>query len=383
MINTSFDFTLGIAPKGSSIQRDMQYIKAALLYADTISLISPTAFAYFYLTDESDRKDEKTILKLIEKVMPLWELSDPAEAAKAQSAVREVGEIINSKKWKSAPMPLKLEIRSGMKKFGSDISNTLSMMLGESNCSDLIKLVKAKKIKLYKFENQIFDKEAIIIDEFFKILSQTIADSKTYPLFDEGSNNLIDAAVRENKISLNDVNADQAKHAGLANNLMVSLPTFELSTVDEILDIRNELESPLVRFRSKVISFNQDIQSLPWSDDFEPECIKLYHKEIAPAILEIDELTKDSSFLKNLGYKLLSDESILKAAGGLAIAVAASGVMSAFTSTMASDTAIYAAGGAYAASKVANTYKEFKEKKKNTQRKDLYFYYKAGKLLTK
>ena len=42
-----------------------------------------------------------------------------------------------------------------------------------------------------------------------------------------------------------------------------------------------------------------------------------------------------------------------------------------------------AAGGAITATKIASAYSEYRKNKKDIQRKDLYFYHKAGKELEK
>lgn len=109
---------------------------------------------------------------------------------------------------------------------------------------------------------------------------------------------MIKSAIEEKIITLNKSSEFEAKHAKLAGNLLIALPSFEFATTDEILDIRKELEKPLVRFRSKLLAYDAEIQSMPWDEEFQFECIKLYQQEVAPAVLEIDELTKESSFIK-------------------------------------------------------------------------------------
>lgn len=42
-----FNFTIVVVPDSMSINQDMRFIKAALLYSDTITLVSPMASTYF------------------------------------------------------------------------------------------------------------------------------------------------------------------------------------------------------------------------------------------------------------------------------------------------------------------------------------------------
>lgn len=375
----SIDFTIAIAPRATSIEQDMLYVKSALLYADTITLISPMASTYFDLTNEADRKNEKTIISLMDKVLPFCRASNPAYCQEIAPTLAQIKDLVSSKKYKAVSMKMKLPMITALRTFGNEIAEKTTELLGSDNCAELVSLVKSGKVKLYNFQSEFADDA--YIREFYLFLKRALENSNTFPLFDDQSNNLIKSAINDNLIVLNDVNRFNATHAGMTNNILVSLPSFEYATVDEILDIRKELEKPLVRFRSKALSYSDDIQSMPWDETFRNECVRLYQKEVAPAILEIEELTKESGFLKNLGYNIISDNSILKTVGGIGISIASAGAISAFSGVVSFDTAILATGGAYATSKIATAYREYKANQNDIQKKDLYFYYKAGELL--
>lgn len=377
----SIDFTIAIAPKATSIEQDMLYIKSALLYADTITLISPMASTYFDLTNEADRKNEKTIISLMDKVLPFCRASDPTYCQEIEPTLTKFKDLVLSNKYKSVPMKIRLPAINALKKFGNEVTKTITEMLGVDDCAELVSLVKSGRVKLYNFQSEFAADD--YIREFYLFLKRSVKNSNTFPLFDDQSNGLIKSAINEDLIVLNDVNRFNATHSGMANNLLLSLPSFEYATVDEILDIRKELENPLVRFRSKALSYSDDIQSMPWDETFQHECIRLYQKEIAPEIIEIEELTRESGLLKNLGYNIISDNSVLKTVGGIGIGIASASAISAFSDVASFDTAILATGGAYATSKIATAYKEYKDKQKDIQKKNLYFYYKAGKLLKK
>ena len=55
----SMDFTVAVASNSMTIEQDMTFIKAALLYSDTITLVSPVASTYIELTDNANKKNEK------------------------------------------------------------------------------------------------------------------------------------------------------------------------------------------------------------------------------------------------------------------------------------------------------------------------------------
>lgn len=377
---TSMDFTVAVVPDLISIEQDMIYIKSALLYSDTITLASPVASLYFQLTDNANDRNEKSLYHLIEKVIPLCQKADPELCVNIEDVYEELGELIRSGQYNSLPMNIRYSIKKTLQEFSNMIKEVMTQNLGKENCETLKRLIKLKKVRLYKFQNSINNDDDYAI-EFYDVLKKSVCDKKTFPLFDKLSNDLIKAAINDGIITLNDINEFGTKHAKLANELIITLPSFEYATVDEILDIRKELNNPLVRFRNKLLSFDNEIQSMPWDDDFRLECMKLYQQEVAPAILEIDELTRESSFLKNLGYSFLTDESAVKNAGGLILTVAMAGAVSALSDILSSGQALITSTGAYTASKIATAFKEYKEKQNEISRKDMYFYYKAGKLL--
>lgn len=375
----TFDFTIAVVPKGASIHQDMLFIKSALLYADSITLISPMASTYFELTNDSNIKNEKNLLNLLEKVIPLCQKVDPTKIEGMLPVILQLKDIIYSKQYASIPMNVKISLISALKKFGIEISQALSNLLGEEDCKELENLIKISKVILHKFSGAILDDD--FANEFFKILIDSVNNLNTFPLFDEQSNNLIKAAVNENVVILNNASRFNVKHAKISSDLLISLPSFEFATIDEILDIRKELEKPLVRFRRKMLSYNDEIQAMPWDEDFRNECFNLYHKDIAPAVLEIDELTRETSFIKNLSYNFLSDSLALKNIGGLVISIAAAGVISSF-GKIAPNEAMIAGGGAFVISEITKAYKKSRDTQGQIAKKDMYFYYKASNMLT-
>jgi len=373
-----FDFTIAVQPEVTSINKELQYIKSVLLYADRIILISPMAYMYTQLYTGEAAFDEKRILKLLKFILPICEEQEPETYRDGMNIMGQLSKLLDSKQYKTIPLAQRIGFRNELKRFMQEIDGTFLAIMGESQTMDLNRLIKSGKLILQKFEHSLADVDGCV-SEYFGYLMKSVKTS--LPLFDEASNELMRTAVKSKIINLSESEKRKITHAGVSDNLLQRLPSFDVASVDEILDIRKELNHALVRFRSKVIAYSENIQALPWDDDFEHECSTLYYQEIAPAVLEIDELTKENGFLKNLVGKVADDGKFLKSAGGLVIGVAAAGVIPSLAQAISTDTAMLAAGGAWATTKIAAAYKEYQEKKREIAKKDLYFYYKAGKLL--
>lgn len=374
-----FDFTVAIAPS-DNIEQELQYIKAALLYADKITLISPLAYLYSQLSSQSNHLSEKDVVRMIEYALPLCRKQEPVLYQNGLSAIGQLKSLLYSPKYRSVKYVDRIKIRKELLDYAAKIDSVLLEILGEEDTKELQILLKSKKLVLQPFEHDLTDLLGIT-REYFGMLGKSIKSS--FPLFDETSSKLMSAAVSARIVQLNDMDKRKITHAGLSEKMIRQLPSFERASVDEILDINKELNGPLTRFRAKMLTYSDNIQSLPWDDHFEEECSLLYHKEIAPELQEIEELTHENSFVKNLGREIISDGSFLKTAGGLVVGIAAAGIIPSFTQSISSDVTILATGGACATTKIAAAYNDYRKNKKEIEKKDLYFYYKAGKILEK
>lgn len=68
-MKNQFDFTIAITPNGPNLDREIQYIKSALLYADSITLISPVAEMYVDYTSDKYKKDRDSVFWAISTIL--------------------------------------------------------------------------------------------------------------------------------------------------------------------------------------------------------------------------------------------------------------------------------------------------------------------------
>ena len=375
----SFNFTVAVVPNNFNINTELQYIKSALLYADEITLISPIAYLYTLITNDMNFKNERDAYESIKRIIPFIKSSNGKTYSELNAYMSECSKILFENK-KTVPMKAKMQLRNVLFRGALDAATILEGNIGLSQCQELKLLLASKKLKLSPFKHMISDVDEVV-PEYFRMLTDAIKNS--YPIFDSISNEVMRTAVNARVVNLSEFDKKKIQHAGVSDNLLQKLPNFSDASIDEIIDIRNDLSIPLVRFRSQMLKFSDDIQSCPWDKDFEFECIQLYAKEIAPAIQEIDELTKDASFVKNLARNSLVDSNLIKSASGLIISIAAAGVFSAYSNVVSSGIAIGTATLAWTAEKIASTYVKMQDSNKEITKKDLYFYYQAGNLLKK
>jgi len=327
----SFEFTVALVPNTTSFSRELQYLKAALLYSDKVRLISPVAYIFLQLTDENYSLNDASVLKHINSVMPFIKAVDANFYAEVTPVLNEMAPFFRYKDERRLSYANRLKIdrelaqlRAPLLEVSKKIFDTARTLIGSDECQELNTLIRKNKVIIEPFEWDFDDTDAGVY-AYFRKLQKAVRSS--YPLFDEDSNQLMRAAVNENIINLSEVERKRITHASLADNYIQRLPSFEEATADEILDIKKELAQSVVRFRSGMIAYTNEIQSLPWDRDFPAECALLYDQKIAPAVLEIEEATRANTFIKNVGRKFFTDDGAWKSTGGMVASIATAGVI--------------------------------------------------------
>lgn len=85
---------------------------------------------------------------------------------------------------------------------------------------------------------------------------------------------------------------------------MARLPTFPLATVDEVLDIRAELNPALTQFRSAMVTTAKNFTSAAWETGFEDEVHTAWVETVQPALESIDNTVRDDKSLSALAPML-------------------------------------------------------------------------------
>jgi hypothetical protein len=118
---------------------------------------------------------------------------------------------------------------------------------------------------------------------------------------------------------------------------MEYLPNFVNLRMDEVIDLRSKLSSPLVRFRSEIARMSEEFEARPLDPDFAQEVEDAWRARVEPALLEIRETLAEHGLLREVASIALGDPRrlILEAGGVIAAAhgqiLSLSGIMTAAT----------------------------------------------------
>ncbi len=139
---------------------------------------------------------------------------------------------------------------------------------------------------------------------FFEEFANHVLNTPTQLIFDREASASFSQFTQADASRI--TNQSQSKHTALAAQVFNKLPAFATATVDEIIDIRKELAGPLIRFRSAMLEFSDGIRFEPWTKDFVRDAELVILKEVAPAVLEIDEAVRTNRYVTQLAHKIPS-----------------------------------------------------------------------------
>jgi hypothetical protein len=151
-------------------------------------------------------------------------------------------------------------------------------------------------------------------------VGEVLADGATYPLLDDGLGDLVRAALSEGLFEVLPRAGVHARQAGAAAGFFEMLPSFPLAHIDEVLDIRKELEGPLKRFRGALAELTASMDAGAHDEAFVGELRDLWVTKVEPAMQEIRDLVNQHSFLRELIGQVTSAKDV--AATGIALAAA-------------------------------------------------------------
>lgn len=392
-------FTIGTVSSNIDMTEDINLIKSALLYADEIELIGMVEYAIFkYLPGLVNNA------KGLEELMTNWipflqsvEVPDRDNMIQqiqfAQEQLKTIEPIIKKKKYRNKQEILaQMQFNKAEKQVRDMLMQGIEEVLDQSGSGAIQPLIDQKVVSVFDYAYKDFEQNKLV-GGYFGNLLRTMREGTSYPLFDKASTDVISSVSTTKLLDIGHINAEVLRHAGVASNILMTLPTLEAASFDQLLDLKKDHTKELQQFRTAMYVFSEKMTLLPWDEDFEYECLKLYHTEVVPHIEEINEVMTETSVLKNIGAKAVKDEEVRKGAGyavaGLtSVITTSSNMMAAFGTlkdallglALISISPAMAKAFMKTISIVGEARKETKEAKKEAVKNVMYYYYLASKL---
>lgn len=378
-----FHITIGTSSSSTTrLDGDLRLVKAALLYGDQATLCSPSASLLLSLMGTGNLTTKQQ-MELLEAMLSQLELD--GERTKAYEQTFQSYKRLSKKHPTRDELLFKLKLEREIGRFWDSLSSQVRILAEASGAVGILDALNTGILELHPFQSFNRPKDAalgerdhleLIILEFFEVVSNAVADGSTYPLFNDTTGQVINSAIREGKISVPEGGTARGKHIGLAAGLLERLPLFDLATIQEILEIRDQLERPLIRFRAAMVQFSEQVRNAAWDTDFSSDVEQAFVRHVEPAVLDIEEATAANSYLGELTRKVVSRPFVVPSGSFLALAISQ---LSSLPDIVSQAFGI-SAGSLLIAH---DTFREWRERTKVVQQNQMYFYYDAGRRLLK
>lgn len=263
------------------VQHDVRMIKAALLYADRVKLVShQTAITLLGIRLDWDKlgRDEQ-IASIVDYILGGRgeAFIDPMVASTARTHMATYRRL----KGRASITLTKNERRQlqSLERFLDERRESMRgyyrMRAEQTGIDQIAELQCRGLLELHSFEQDLDDPVACAF-EFADVLTTAITDHRTYLMFDDDAAAVIREYLANTTREVPDTSIQRARQTGFAADLLDRLPNLEDAPISDIIQLRQELNGPLARFRSAMVQFADEEGSAPWEPGFVLEAQSVF-----------------------------------------------------------------------------------------------------------
>lgn len=367
-----------------SLQGEVRAIRAAILYADEIEVVSPATEMLIGMMDFADTSGAP-MLDLLKSLEPsvfeqlsgrgsdemknvlnlLPVLTDPAFAdVLDQFGGDEVDNLRRSVQ----------EAQEMMRDSTEQFREAMTAMYDHAGGPELTAAIKSGVVKIKPLFADGDDGSAdILIERYTTAIEELLVEGSRHMLLDQGTTQLADLLIKEKRVVPSALALPNAIESIVGTGIITRLPTFGETPADELLDLRKDLMTPLGRYRRSVAMLGGKMRTGPFDGDTEAEVEHLYLTEIEPALAELREQLAEHGLVREfanaIGANLRAVVGGAVTVPGLVVGIqSATDLAAAATAGLASMPAL--AGGAAALFRAKQAQKEALT---NVARHDLYY----------
>ncbi|WME23763.1 hypothetical protein [Brachybacterium sp. GU-2] len=283
-----------------TLDRELQAIRAAILYADEIEVVSPasemllslnalaqdnSASAFDILraldADTLDRmtRGKGTDAKAVLNALPV--LLDPRFDSILETLDNEQAEALR-------------KLATGLRGVENDSSQQLrdqiTTMIETAGGPELAAATRTRVVKLKPLFNTEGNwDEEVLAERYAAEVMNLLADGSRHMLLDQGTTQFARVLINEKRVEPSALALPNALEALVGTGVIARLPTFGETPADELLDLRRDLAGSLSRYRRAAASLGEKMRVGPLDDEVQSEVDHLYRKEIVPTLEDIRE----------------------------------------------------------------------------------------------
>lgn len=295
---------------GVSLAGDLELVRAAMLYADEVRLISPASELVLSAAAMGDGNGDQ-ILRLL--------LSLPDKTVQQLNGNRPM-----PPNWREAMLAVDFlgpaagdaysRLRDGLATSLQQWREIAGRMLDTSGGREMQAALRSGVVTLGSLARLDQLESADAIDAFVAELKALLNNSRWHLLLDGQTAGLVRALVRESIVTPGEFVAANAARAAVGSGVIARLPAFPQVPVDEILTLRREVADPLHRYRLATLDLSTKLRSGPFDDELGRDIDELYAAVVSPSLGELRAALADHGLVREVARSLRLD--LLSLVGG-------------------------------------------------------------------
>lgn len=202
------------------------------------------------------------------------------------------------------------EFREVMRDGMADLRSRVDPMVESSGVTELTPAIEAGLLKLAP----VFLGDGTTDDGVERLVAKVgalVANPRIQVMFDETIAGLARAMIDEGVIAPSRITLEGAGQAAIGSGLIALLPAFDGAPMDELLDLRTDLDSSLTRYRRSVSHMATTMRSGPFDRDAPAEVEHLFRTNVLPVLDEVREGMADHRLVLELARMIGSDPRAL------------------------------------------------------------------------
>ncbi len=298
-----FHITVAVAPHGKiDVDRELELVKAALLYGDKVTLCSPNATMLSEILDftrigaNSSPQAQVDLFEAAFGGSLEGFFGSKEEAEQFKDFLRQYKSLLKKRRLSKPELLLRGKIGAGIRKAWNNIREVMEARASDAGMDELVRASKDGLLDLQKLALDHHKPETFpdyLVMQYLNVVGGVLTGAGEYPLFDDPTSDLVKAQIGEGMLSISDATRDRSAQLGLVASLFERLPVLSSASMEEGLEARSELASYLTRFRAAVIAYSDKIANAQWDDDFAADAERVFHGEVEPTILAIEEAIEE------------------------------------------------------------------------------------------
>jgi hypothetical protein len=311
VVRTQLAVVTAPANNGSTIgvQHEVELVKASLLYADSVEVLSlggqmiremnkfaagdgMNLYSLLYSLDDDTLRSMSPDLDLeqFRQFLPLLTSLNPEQIRAIASADPELAEF-------SELADIVDDSHNAANTGMAEIRAYTDRLRVESGVAELEPALHARFVR-FNDKIRLGEGTDAEVEAFVRQLKRYLQDPNWFVLLDAEIASLARSMINEGLVKPPARAISNAGEAALGTGFVSRLPAFTDPPMDELLDLRRDLDEPLGRYRRKVSHLRSELRTEPFDEYIEAEIDHVWRTEVDPAIGEIRQAMADHGLVK-------------------------------------------------------------------------------------